>query len=107
MSNYKPMTATWTVVDDTTRTIEVRHDPRQSYSRAVQPKAFRLARQVLRGVWALTDVDHGPSLPADWYETGYRSVTTYTFQRVAVGGRIPDAPRDLGVESDASRADLL
>lgn len=46
--------------------VTVEHDPRQSYSRAVDPRAMKYARQVLApvgGSWALADVDRDAPAP--------------------------------------------
>ena len=53
------MTATIEYPGQGHTTITIEHDIAQSYSRSVDPKAMKVARQTLRGTWALTDVDYG------------------------------------------------
>lgn len=45
--------------------IDIEHDVAASYSRAVDPRATREARKVLRGRWALVDVEYGIDIAAD------------------------------------------
>ena len=61
----RPMTVTvrrpsYGVVD-----ISIEHDVAASYSRAVDPRATREARRVLRGTWRLTDVEYGLDTDVD------------------------------------------
>lgn len=54
--------------DGTGVLITVEHDPRQSYSRAVDPRAMKYARQVLGqwtpgAQWTLTGVDRAAAAP--------------------------------------------
>jgi hypothetical protein len=55
--------------------IAVTHHIRQSYSRAVEPRAMREARQRLVGRWGLFDVDYNDGKPT----TGDRCTTVYKF----------------------------
>lgn len=56
---YPPMTVTVHRPSEGVCDITVEHDIAQSYSRAVDPRAMREARRVLRGTWALTDTEYG------------------------------------------------
>lgn len=74
--SYPAMTATVTERTATTATITVEHDIRQSYSKAVQPRAMKEARRNLRdGVWALAEVDY------DMDTVGSRTSALYSFVR--------------------------
>ena len=59
--------------------IEVTHDPRQSYSRAVMPRAHRSARKVLRGAWQCDhgEVEYDRPAPAPG-----RCLTVYHYRRI-------------------------
>jgi len=63
--------------DGPVATVVVTHDPRQSYSRAVLPRAHRAARTALRGTWTVEDVDYdSPAPPVG------RAVTVVTYTRL-------------------------
>lgn len=84
MSNYPAMTATVSYpVPGQLARVDVTHDPRQSYSRSIQPRAMKAARQVLRGVWVMCTIDYRNECPA----TG-RCVTTYYFVGATYGDNI-------------------
>ena len=74
--SYPTMTAEVTRPEAWVAQITVEHDIAQSYSKAVQPRAMREARKVLRGTWALTDVDYPDG--EEWQ--GRRCRTTYIFR---------------------------
>lgn len=65
--------------DGTAVLVTVEHDPRQSYSRAVDPRATRYATEILRprgGMWALSQVDRDqPVTPAG------RALTVFRFEQ--------------------------
>ena len=84
MSNYPAMTAevSFPVPGQLAR-VDITHDPRQSYSRSIQPRAMKAARQALRGVWVMCTIDYHNEDPA----TG-RCVTTYYFKGAAYGENI-------------------
>ena len=75
---YPTMTATIADRSADRVTLDIEHDPAQSWSRAVDPCAMRKARTVLPRdgrQWAMTDADYSrPDAP-----TG-RSVSRYTFE---------------------------
>ena len=75
--NYPAMTATVTERSATAATITVEHHIGQSYSRAVDPRAMKEARRVLRDghVWALVEVDYGMDT------VGSRTSALYSFVR--------------------------
>lgn len=57
--------------------VAVEHDPRQSYSRAVDPRALRYARTHLRGQWKLTRCNYDAPAPEG------RAVSEFHFARLA------------------------
>ena len=74
---FPPMshTATWLTPDDLE--LEITHHIAQSYSRAVDPKASRVAKQTLPGgTWELHDVQYGTPGPDD-----QSCVSVYSYRR--------------------------
>lgn len=56
--------------------IEIEHDPRQSYARAVDPRAMKHARQTLRGRgWTLIYADYAGEI------TDNRCTAVYRFEQ--------------------------
>lgn len=89
MSNFPTMTAevSFPVPGQLAR-VDVTHAPAQSYSKAVQPKAMKAARSVLRGVWVMCTIDYHDSDPVT-----DRCVTTYYFKGAAYGENIEHVAR--------------
>lgn len=77
------MTATVVTHTNDTLVLDIEHHPAQSWSRAVDPMAFRTARQHIRGgdVWAMTDSEYSLSAPEG------RSRSRYTFENTHGVGR--------------------
>jgi hypothetical protein len=58
---------------------DIVHGDAQSYSKAVQPRAMKAARQaIVAGQWGLADVDYDQPNPAP-----HRARTVYRFERQA------------------------
>jgi hypothetical protein len=65
--------------DETTIVVDIVHGDAQSYSKAVQPRAMKAARQaIVAGQWGLADVDYDQPNPAP-----HRARTVYRFERQA------------------------
>lgn len=76
----RPMTVAASRPDETTILVTIDHDTIASYSRSVQPRAQREARQVITsGQWALVDVDYDQSSP----EGDRRARSIYRYERQA------------------------
>lgn len=80
-----PMVVASTKLDPSTIVLTIDHDPRASYSRAVDPRAMREMRQnhARPGeVWELRDADYSqPSPMGDFSQGGTWGRAVYYFRR--------------------------